>query len=111
MARESTASGPREDRVITTDDALIITRTFDAPRGVVFNCWTEPEHFLRCWGPQGFETPVCTIDAQPGGLEHFNMRSATAGMDMWYGREFQEVTPPSRLVFTEYMADADGNKV
>jgi uncharacterized protein YndB with AHSA1/START domain len=112
-ARQTLAhlAGHVENTVIATDEELIIVRTFDAPRELVFKCWTEPEHFVRWWGPQGFETPACTIDARPGGSAHFNMRSSASGMDMWYGRVFQEVTSPSRLVFTEYMADADGNRV
>ncbi len=99
-----------ENTIIITDDEMIVARTFDAPRELVFKCWTEPEHFVRWWGPHGFDTPSCTIDASVGGVAHFNMRSSQYGMDMWYGRVCQEVTPPSRLVFTEYLADAEGNK-
>ncbi len=100
-----------ENMVITSEEEVIIVRTFDAPRELVFKCWTEPEHFMRWWGPHGFETPTCTMDPRPGGVTHFNMRSPAYGMDMWYGDLYQEVTPPSRLVFTEYLADADGNKI
>ena len=101
----------QENIVIAADEELIIVRTFDAPRELVFACWTDPEHFMQWWGPTGFEIPACNIDATPGGVAHFDMRSSQHGMDMWYGRLHQEVTPPSRIVFTEFMTDADGNQV
>jgi len=40
---------------------LVITRTFDAPRELVWRAWTDPEHFMRWWGPEGFTSPSCDI--------------------------------------------------
>lgn len=100
-----------QDVAIATDQELIIARTFDAPRELVFACWTQPEHFMRWWGPHGFDAPSCTIDLRVGGAIHFNMHSAEHGMDIWAGGVFQEVDPPSRIVFTDYFSDPEGNKV
>ena len=49
------------------DRVLSITRTFDAPRELVFKVWTQPEHLVRWWGPKGFTTPSCQMDVRPGG--------------------------------------------
>ena len=80
----------QENFVIEAADELVIVRTFDAPRELVFACWTEPAHFAQWWGPNGFDVPSCSIDAQVGGTALFNMRSAEYGMDMWYGRLHEE---------------------
>jgi uncharacterized protein YndB with AHSA1/START domain len=92
------------------EEALVITRVFDAPRELVFKAWTEPERFVQWWGPNGFTTPHCEIDARPGGVISFCMRSEEMG-DIWAAGVFQEVDPPSRLVYTAYFTDPDGNKV
>ena len=46
----------------TTQQELVITRIFDAPRELVWKAWTEPEHMMRWWGPENFTSPVCKID-------------------------------------------------
>jgi uncharacterized protein YndB with AHSA1/START domain len=89
---------------------LEINRIFDAPRERVFVAWTEPERFVQWWGPRGFTTPMCEMDLRPGGLLRFCMRSPE-GADIWCGGVFQEVTFPSRIVFTDYFTDAAGEKV
>ena len=55
---------------------LVMTRTFNAPRQVVFQAWTDPERLKRWWGPKHFTNPVCELDLRPGGAIH--MRSLTA---------------------------------
>jgi uncharacterized protein YndB with AHSA1/START domain len=57
-----------------SEQELVITRVFDAPRELLFEAWTEPEHFVRWWGPKGYTTPYCTIDLRPGGVMHHCMR-------------------------------------
>ena len=81
-----------------TDRELVITRTFDAPRSLVWAAFTDPKH-LPNWqtGPDGFTMPVCEIDLRSGGTWHYGWRNA-------HGREFgatgtsREVTPPERIV-------------
>lgn len=98
---ESTSSSPRIQD-------LVITRVFDAPRELVFKAWTEPEHFTQWWGPNGYSTPHCTLDARPGGDMFFCMRSAE-GDDTWARGTFLEVVPPEKIVYTEGFADPEGN--
>ncbi len=89
---------------------LVITRVFDAPREVVFRAWTEPEHFVRWWGPNGFTTPVCKIDLRPGGVWHVCMRSPD-GRDYWSKGVYREIVVPERIVATDFFSDEAGNLV
>lgn len=103
----STKNAPQVD---SPEPELVITRIFDAKPGVVFKAWTEPEHFVRWWGPKGFTTPYCAINSRPGGVIHFCMHSPD-GRDYWSKGIFCEVVEPERFVATEYFVDAVGNKV
>ena len=89
---------------------LVVTRVFDAPRGLVFRAWTEPERVRRWWGPEGFTMPYCDIDLRPGGIFHRCMRSP-GGQEFWVTGVFREIVAPERLVFTDSFADAEGNVV
>ena len=90
--------------------ALVITRIFDAPRELVWKAWTEPEHFMRWYGPKGFTTPFCKIDFRVGGEYLICMRSSE-GQDLWSKGVFREIVPPERLVMTASLADKEGNIV
>jgi uncharacterized protein YndB with AHSA1/START domain len=102
-AKNSPATQPAEPM-------LVITRVFDAPRSLVFKAWTDPEHFVRWWGPKGFTVPFCKIDLRPGGVMHFCMRSPE-GRDFWNKGVFREVVEPSLLVSTDFFSDEEGNLV
>jgi uncharacterized protein YndB with AHSA1/START domain len=78
---------------------LTITRIFDAPRELVFAMWTDPKHLVRWWGPEGFTSPVCEVDARPGGALRIVMR-APDGTEHPMKGVFREVVRPERLVFT-----------
>jgi uncharacterized protein YndB with AHSA1/START domain len=84
-----------------TDREIVVTRVVDAPRRLVWEAWTSPEHLPR-WmlGPPGWTMPVCEIDLRPGGAWHFVWRRAD-GTEMGMRGVYQEVTPPERLVATE----------
>ena len=83
------------------DRELVMTRVVDAPRRLVFEAWTKPEH-LPHWmlGPPGWTMPVCEIDLRPGGEWHFIWRRAD-GNEMGMRGEYREIAPPERLVSTE----------
>ncbi len=87
---------------------LSITRTFAAPRDLVFRAWTEPQHLAKWWGPAGFTNPVCEVDARPGGDIWIVMRGPD-GIDYPMSGTFQDFLAPERLVFTAVAEDADGN--
>jgi uncharacterized protein YndB with AHSA1/START domain len=80
---------------------VAMTRVLDAPRTLVFEAWTNPEH-LPNWmlGPSGWSMPVCEIDLRPGGEWHFVWRRSD-GTEMDMRGYYREVIPPERLVSTE----------
>ncbi len=84
-----------------SDRELVMTCVVDAPRRLVFEAWTKPEH-LPHWmlGPEGWTMPVCEIDLRPGGAWRFVWRRSD-GTEMEMRGVYREVTPPERLVSTE----------
>lgn len=84
-----------------TDREVLISRTFDAPRTLLWEVWTDPKHVPQ-WmtGPEGWTMPVCEIDLRPAGSWHFVWRKAN-GTEMAMTGEYREVKPPERLVSTE----------
>ena len=89
---------------------IVLTRTFDAPRALVWRAWTEPEQLMRWWGPQGFTSPVCKVDLRVGGSYLFCMRSPD-GKDYWSTGVYREIVEPQRIVCTDSFADEKGNEV
>lgn len=84
-----------------SDREIVMTRVVDAPRQLVFEAWTNPEHPPH-WmlGPSGWTMPVCGIDLRPGGAWHFVWRRSD-GTEMEMHGEYREIVPPDRLVSTE----------
>ncbi|HUG15075.1 MAG TPA: SRPBCC family protein [Thermomicrobiales bacterium] len=79
---------------------LLMKREFNAPRELVFEAWTNPEHVSQWFGPRTFTLPVCEIDLRPGGRYHYVMRGPD-GADYPMGGDFIEIDPPGRLVYTD----------
>ena len=98
------------DRSISKD-AVVIERTFDAPIDLIWQMWTQPEHFKRWYGPKGFSVPVAEMDVRVGGkrLVCMEMQTPDRNTKMWFTGEYREVTPTKRLVYTDSMADENGN--
>lgn len=88
-----------------------IDRTFAAPIEVIWSMWTETEHFANWYGPMGARIPTAEMDVRVGGRRHIAMEMDTPNgpMVMFFVGEYREVDPMTRLVYTESMADADGN--
>ena len=86
---------------VPTDWEVAVTRVFDAPRRLVFEAWTSPEHVPH-WmlGPEGWTMPVCEINLRVGGAWHFVWRR-TNGTEMGMHGVYREIKPPERLVSTE----------
>ena len=93
------------------DNAVIIKRTFSAPIERVWSMWTESEHFASWYGPQGASIPVAEMDVREGGKRKIGMQMQTpqGDMTMWMVGEYLTIDPPNLLVYTESLADADGN--
>jgi len=94
----------------TTDNKLIITRSFDAPLRSVWKAWTDPEHLMRWWGPKDFTSPFCKLDLHVGGKYLYCMRSKE-GQEFWSTGTYKEIIPFERLVCTDSFADEKGNAV
>jgi uncharacterized protein YndB with AHSA1/START domain len=84
-----------------SDVEIVATRVFDAPRRLVWEAFTNPEHVPN-WllGPEGWTMPVCEIDLRPGGAWHYVWRR-TDGTEMEMRGEYREVVRPERVVNTE----------
>ena len=82
-----------------------MTRLFDAPRHLVFEAMTKPEHVRRWWGilDDGYSVPVCDIDLRVGGKWRFVGQGPKGQAPDFYG-EYREIAPPDRLVYTEIFA-------
>src|ERR1700686_432432 len=104
MVGSSTANSESFKVTTPADQEIRMTRLFDAPRHVVFEAMTKPEHVKQWWGRlgEGYSVPVCEIDLRVGGAWRFVNRHPK-GEAVFYG-EYREITPPSRLVFTEIFA-------
>lgn len=88
-----------------SDTEIRMTRLFDAPRELVFEAMTKPEHVKQWWGRlgEGYSVPVCEIDLRVGGKWRYVNRHPH-GEATFYG-EYLEIDPPNKLVFTEFFAD------
>ena len=94
-----------------SQDAVVIERTFDAPVELIWQLWTDPEHFSAWYGPDGASIPVTKMDVRVGGTRLVCMEAETPGgpMQMWFTGEYLEVTENTHLVYTESICDQDGN--
>lgn len=92
---------------LPSDREVVMTRTFDAPRELVWEAFTKPEH-VQQWllGPDGWEMPICEIDLRPGGSWRYGWRSVDgSGEPFELQGEFREISAPERIVHTERMGD------
>jgi uncharacterized protein YndB with AHSA1/START domain len=84
----------------TSERELVVTRTFNAPARIVFEAWTRPELFKRWWVPKsmGMSLLSCDMDVRVGGT--YRLEFALGGSRAAFYGTYMEVTPPSRLVWT-----------
>jgi uncharacterized protein YndB with AHSA1/START domain len=83
---------------LPTDREILLTRTFEAPRAVVFDAWTNAQHVKHWWDPSGVPLSSCEIDLRPGGS--FRWVNSAHGEEHSFAGVYREITPPERLVFT-----------
>lgn len=96
MSRNAMKLTPQGDREV------VIERSFNAPRDLVFEAFIKPELVQR-WmlGPDGWSMPVCTIDLRPGGKGRYEWQNADRSTGMSLDTVFKEVVVPERIVHTE----------
>ena len=103
MAVHTVANSDSFEVTSPSDREVRLTRLFDAPRHLVFEAMTKPEHITRWWGclAEGYSVPVCEVDLRPGGAWRFVNRTPKGEHAAFYG-VYREVAPPERVVFTEF---------
>lgn len=84
-----------------------ISRTFEAPRSLVWEVHTKPEHLERWWGPKGCKLGVERLEFRPGGIFHYSMRYSN-GAAMWGRFLYRELDAPTRMVYFSSFANELG---
>jgi uncharacterized protein YndB with AHSA1/START domain len=89
-----------------SDRELVVRRTFDAPARLVFDAWTKPELFKLWWAPKSAPVPLlsCEMDARTGGGYRIAFGHDAANSMAFFGK-YLDVSPPSRLVWTNEESD------
>lgn len=98
MTAVSDAVGP--------DREIVVSRVFDAPRELVFEVFTTPEHVVHWWGPDGFTNTIYEMDVRPGGIWRFVMHGPD-GRDYLNIVRYLEVIKPERLQYEHGSGRAD----
>lgn len=94
MSNKIDSTGTQSDREI------VITRTFNAPRKLVYEAWTDPKHIAQWWGPEGFTTRVTELDLRPGGQWRYVMIGPD-GTEYPGKGVFREIVPLERIVTSD----------
>ena len=107
-----------KDNSNTADRELFISRLLNAPRELVWEVWTKPEHIKNWWGPEGFKNSIATMDVKPGGEWEFIMHGPD-GTDYKNKHIYIELVEPEKIVMQHVTApkfvmtatfEAQGNK-
>jgi uncharacterized protein YndB with AHSA1/START domain len=107
-AQQATATKHKSTVTLPNDRDVVVVRSFNAPRTLVFDAWTTPALVQR-WllGPPGWTMPVCEMDVRPGGKFKWRWRSEESGAEFGFSGEFREVVRPSRIVHVERYEPGD----
>jgi uncharacterized protein YndB with AHSA1/START domain len=100
MAASNPSMSQASNAVRAGDRELVFTRLYDAPRELVYEAWTKPEHIERWWGPNGFATFIYQMEVKPGGEWKLVMR-APDGKAYNNRLVFVEVAPNEKLVYKQ----------
>jgi uncharacterized protein YndB with AHSA1/START domain len=91
----------------TTSPDFVISRVFDAPRELVWKCFTDPERMKEWWGPKGFTVITSKMDLRPGGSYLYGMK-APDGSAMWGKFRYREIVAPEKMVVINSFSDEAG---
>ena len=94
----------------TSDRDVVVTRTVNGPARLVFEAWTKPELFRKWWVPKSFGLTLlsCEMDVRVGGTYKLVFSHPASGEPMAFHGRYNEVVPPSRLVWTNEEGGEDG---
>ena len=96
-----------ETRSDIRSEDFVISRVFDAPRELVWKCFTDPAHMNAWWGPKGSIVTQGTMDLRPGGTFHYRLEIA-GGVEIWGKMVYREIAPRDRIVFINSFSDQAG---
>ena len=96
------------DKELSGNERFVIQRSFDAPLEVVFEMWTNPDHFSRWLPPTGFEMQFVRSDIRPGGSTFYFMTN-NADVKMYGRTKYQAIEKPGRIVYTQEFCDEREN--
>jgi len=99
----------KNQTVETTDNEIIFTRTFHAPRELVFETYTTCEHLMKWWGPRNWPLSYCKMDFRPGGTWHYCMKGPNEDDESWGIAKYKEISKPEKIIYNDYFSDKDGN--
>jgi uncharacterized protein YndB with AHSA1/START domain len=91
----------------TQSPDFVIERVFDAPRRLVWECFTKPERMKEWWGPKGAAVIAAKMDLRPGGTYLYALKMGDNPV-MWGKFVFREIVPPERLVLINSFSDEAG---
>lgn len=86
---------------------VTIVRTFNAPRKLVWDAWTQPTHLAQWWGPTNWTNPKCEVDLRVDGLLHIDMQSPDGTIYPMDGI-YKEIEAPERLVISNIVPGENG---
>jgi uncharacterized protein YndB with AHSA1/START domain len=104
------ASSETATVTLPTDEQILITREFDAPKELVYKAFTTPELVKRWWSANRGEVTIAEIDLRVGGTWRYVMVTAEGGFEVGFHGEYREIVPNERIVSTEVfegMPDAE----
>jgi len=92
---------------LPTDEQILITREFDAPKHLVYKAWTTPELVKRWWSGDRGEVTIAEIDLRVGGTWRYVM-VASGDLEVGFHGEYREIVPNERIVSTEVFEGIPG---
>jgi uncharacterized protein YndB with AHSA1/START domain len=105
---ETVTSSGTATVTLPTDEQILITREFDAPKHLVYKAWTTPELVKRWWSGGHGEVTIAEIDLRVGGMWRYVMVT-NEGFEVGFHGEYREIVPDERIVSTEvYEGIPDG---
>jgi uncharacterized protein YndB with AHSA1/START domain len=93
---------------LPTDEQILITREFDAPRHLVYKAWTTPELVERWWAGHRGKTTLVEMDVRVGGRWRYVLIASSGGQEVGFHGEYREIVPNERLQYTEVYEGAPG---
>lgn len=100
------ANGEHETSTPAHEPIIVITREFDAPRELVWQAWSDPDHVAAWYAPEGFTVPRIELDFRPGGVMDLDMKGPD-GTIYPNRATFLEIVPMERIVMSDRVQESD----